>query len=58
MGRAYTRPTTGTAKRPRKNAFGTPRVGACFKRCLPVKFGGFVVDSSRSDAKSLWFMSL
>lgn len=56
MGRAYTRPTTGTAKRPEKNAFGTPRLGrassAAFSSNLAVSWW----ISSRSDAKSLWLL--
>ena len=52
-GRAYTRPVTGTAKSLQKDAFNTPRIGACVER-LPFessKFSGFVTDSSRSYAK-------
>lgn len=47
VGRAYSRPTAGTAKRPEKNAFGTPHIGACFQRCLLIEIGRFAVDSMK-----------
>ncbi len=50
LGRAYSRPTAGTAKRPEKNTFGTPHVGACFQRCLLIEIGRFAVDSSQRYA--------
>jgi hypothetical protein len=53
-GRAYTRPKTGTAKSPQRDAFDTPPVGGVRRAMSSVsKFSGFVLDSSRSYAK--WF---
>ena len=53
VGRAYSRPTTGTGM-PLEERFGHAPIGACFKRCLPSEITSFVVDSSRSYAKCFW----
>jgi hypothetical protein len=51
-GRIYTRPITGTAKSPQRNAFNTPPGrGRASSDVLWFEISGFVMDSSRSYAK-------
>ncbi len=57
-GRAYSRPKTGTWKRPRRYAFSTPHAGRASSAVLHLKFPGFVLDSSRSYAKCLFKKSV
>jgi hypothetical protein len=44
MGRAYSRPTSGTTKCPEKNAFNTPRSGRASSAAFSIKIGRFEVD--------------